>query len=122
MRKSGALHGRPYDGHTLEGSLDQIERMVGKKCSSAFVDKGYKGHKSDSKARVIISGQKRGITQAIKRDMQRRSVIEPIIGHAKNDGLLGRNYLKGTRGDHINAILAATGFNFRQILSHLAAA
>jgi IS5 family transposase len=116
-----ALPGKPYDGHTLEGALDQIERMVGRKSSNAFVDKGYKGHKSDTKARVVISGQKRGITEPIKRDMQRRSVIEPIIGHAKNDGLLRRNYLKGTRGDYMNAILAATGFNFRQILSHLAA-
>lgn len=42
--------------------------------------------------------------------------IEKIVGHAKNDGLLGKNYLKGTHGDKINTTLAATGFNLRQIL------
>ena len=37
--------------------------------------------------------------------MKRRSAIEPVIGHAKADGRLGRNFLKGREGDNINAIL-----------------
>ena len=46
-------------------------------------------------------------------------MVEPIIGHAKNDGLLGRNWLQGRGGDRSNALLAAAGFNLRQLLRFL---
>ncbi|MGY3034246.1 hypothetical protein ACVIIV_003416 [Bradyrhizobium sp. USDA 4354] len=36
--------------------------------------------------RVFISGQKRSIFGVIKRELRRRSVIEPIIGHMKAEG------------------------------------
>lgn len=116
-----AIHGRPYDGHTLEKAGENIEKVIGKLPERFLVDKGYKGHKwEEPRTKVFMSGQKRGVTPAIKRDIKRRSVIEPIIGHTKNDGLLRRNYLKGRKGDEINAILAAIGFNFRQISASLA--
>jgi IS5 family transposase len=41
----------------------------------------------------------------------RRKAIEPIIGHLKNDGLLGRNYLKGELGDALHAILCGDCHN-----------
>jgi len=47
---------------------------------------------------------------------RRRSGIEPIIGHAKSDHRMDRNYLKGEEGDKINAILAGCGFNIRKLL------
>lgn len=37
----------------------------------------------------------------------------------KNDGHLGRNYLKGRAGDAANAVLSAVGYNFRLILAWL---
>jgi hypothetical protein len=43
-----------------------------------------------------------------------------LVGHAKNDGRLGRNYLLGTAGDKINTLLAAAGHNLRLVLSRLA--
>ncbi len=45
--------------------------------------------------------------------------IEPIIGHLKADGHLGRCYLKGRAGDAANVILSAVGHNFRRILAWL---
>lgn len=114
-----ALHGNPFDGHTLKNAIDDIEKIVGAKPMQAFVDKGYKGHKLDKTnypTDIFITGAKRNITPQIKREMKRRAVIEPIIGHAKNDGLLGKNHLKGRHGDKINTTLAATGFNLRQLL------
>lgn len=45
--------------------------------------------------------------------------MEPLIGHLKNEGRLGRNYLKGTLGDKLNALLVAAGYNFRLILKWL---
>ena len=45
--------------------------------------------------------------------------IEPIIGHLKAEGHLGRCYLKGRAGDAANVILSAIGHNFRRILAWL---
>jgi len=115
---SRALHGNPYDGHTLKNALDDVQRIIGSRPQRAYVDKGYVGH-SETQAAVYKSGQRRGVTGIIKRELRRRCVIEPVIGHAKNDGLLGRNWLKGRTGDKINTLLAAVGYNFRQILRYL---
>lgn len=116
-----AMHGRPYDGHTLKRAGENLEKIICKMPERVVADKGYKGHKWDEpRTKVYLSGQKRGVSPAIKRDIKRRSVIEHIIGHAKNEGLLRRNYLKGRKGDEINVILAGIGFNFRQIVATLA--
>ena len=48
-----------------------------------------------------------------------RAAIEPLIGHMKEEGHLGRCYLKGHAGDAANAILTAAGYNFRRILAWL---
>ena len=42
--------------------------------------------------RVFITRQRRGLTPTIKRELRRRSAIEPMIGHMKADGRLGRNH------------------------------
>ena len=55
----------------------------------------------------------------IKRELRRRSAIEPVIGDLKAEGHLGRCYLKGRAGDAANAILSAVGYNFRRILAWL---
>lgn len=116
-----ALHGNPYDGHTLKDALENIKEMVGRMPLKVAVDKGYKGHglAHHPGVDVFITGQKRGVTDKIKRWLKRRAVVEPVIGHAKNDGLLGTNWLAGRKGDRTNATLAAAGFNLRQLLRFL---
>ena len=52
--------------------------------------------------------------------VKRRSAIEPVIGHMKNDNRMNRNRLKGKLGDKINAVLSACGFNFRKLLRAMA--
>jgi IS5 family transposase len=59
------------------------------------------------------------MTTEIKRQMRRRSAIEPVIGHLKQDHRMGRNHLAHTQGDAVNAVLAAIGYNFRRILAWL---
>ncbi len=51
--------------------------------------------------------------------IKRRSAIEPMIGHMKADGKLGRNWLKGALGDAMHAALCAAGHNLRMILRKL---
>jgi transposase, IS5 family len=57
----------------------------------------------------------------MRRELRRRSAIEPVIGHMKNDGRLGRNFLAGRIGDAVNALLCGAGYNLRLILNYLAA-
>lgn len=116
-----ALPGNPYDGHTLSGQIEQVERLTGVTVERAYVDRGYKGHKHGGNAKVYIA-HTRGITSpTIKRELRRRNAIEPIIGHTKADGLLERNHLAGATGDAINAILVAAGHNLRLLVAWLAA-
>jgi IS5 family transposase len=114
-----SLPGNPYDGHTLSASLAQVERLTGVLPKEAYVDRGYKGHGVDDTT-VWIAGAKRGVTTAIKKKLKRRNAVEPVIGHMKNDGRLGRNFLKGEDGDAINALLCGAGHNLRKILRQLA--
>ena len=114
-----AVPGSPYDGHTLKTALAQVRRLTGTHIDEAFVDKGYRGH-GEVETTVYLSGQKRGIkTQRLKRSLKRRQAIEPVIGHLKADGLLGRNHLKGTEGDQVNVLLSCAGHNLRLILNKL---
>jgi IS5 family transposase len=113
-----ALSGAPYDGHTLKQALNLSEQITGVKVKRAFVDKGYKGHGVDD-TEVFISGQKKNVTPAIKKQLKRRQAIEPHIGHMKHSCKLGLSRLKGHLGDQINALLAASAYNLRLVLNYL---
>jgi IS5 family transposase len=116
-----ALPGNPYDGHTLASIIPEMEHTIGNNIERLLADAGYRGHNAplSHKFRVFTAGQKRRMTPAIKRELKRRAAIEPVIGHIKNEHRMGRNYLAGTAGDAINAILAAVGYNFRILLTCL---
>lgn len=113
-----ALPRNPYDGHTLAEALEQVEILTDQRPDMAFVDRGYRGHGIDH-VKVFISGARRGVTRTIAKLLRRRSAIEPMIGHMKNDGRLTRCPLKGTTGDAIFAVLCGCGHNIRMILRHL---
>jgi len=114
-----ALPGNPYDGHTLKAAIEDTEQLTGHTIERVYVDKGYRGHDAANPHRVFISGQKRGVFGAIKRELRRRSAIEAVIGHMKAGGHLDRCYLKGAAGDAANAILSAVGYNLRLVLAWL---
>ena len=115
-----ALHGNPFDGHTLGPMVADMERLTGIEARRIHVDKGYRGHNAN-KFRVWISGQVRRTTAAIRREMKRRAAVEPVIGHVKAEHRMNRNFLKGRDGDRINAVLAAAGYNFSLLLRWLVA-
>lgn len=66
-----------------------------------------------------MSGHKRGSTRTLKAMIQRRSAIEPTIGHMKMDGRLSRNPLEGAVGDALHAVMCGAGHNLRLILAGL---
>jgi transposase, IS5 family len=117
-----ALPGNPYDGHTLATVIPEIEELIGNILERILLDQGYRGHNAppDYEFRVFTSGQKRRMTPAIKRELRRRSAIEPVISHLKSEHRMGRNYLWHRRGDATNAVLAAVGYNFRRLIRWLA--
>jgi IS5 family transposase len=115
-----ALHGNPYDGHTLGPVVAGLEALTGIETRRIHVDRGYRGHNHPHKFRVWISGQVRRVTAAIRREMRRRAAVEPVIGHLKAEHRMERNYLKGSEGDRINAVLAAAGYNFSLLVRWLA--
>lgn len=119
-----SLPGNPFDGHTLKAAIAQVSALTGVTPKEAYVDRGYKGHGIEKGAlenlKVWIAGTKRGLTHTINKKLKRRNAIEPVIGHLKSDGRLSRNFLKGTEGDAINAILCGAGHNIRKMLRQLA--
>ena len=117
-----ALEGNPYDGHTLQGTMDQLLKMSGVEPEHVYADMGYRGHDYEGGCQIHISSRRRsGVAGSVWRWMKRRAAIEPSIGHLKEDRRMGRNRLKGTLGDKINALLSAAGMNFSKLLAALGA-
>jgi IS5 family transposase len=116
------IAGNPYDGHTLQQQIDQVERLCIKKPGekTVHVDMGYRGHNYAGDHGVIVDKRRRGETpKRIWRWMKRRASVEPTIGHLKTDHRLDRNLLRGTLGDSINAILSAAAMNFGKLMGFL---
>ena len=110
-----SLPGNPCDGHTLPEAVEQVSLLADQKPKAVFVYKGYRGVSVDG-VTIWRSGQKRGVTPSIQKAIHRRSAIEPAIGQMKNEGKLRRNWLKGSLGDALNAVLCGAGHNLRMIL------
>ena len=116
-----AVHGNPYDGHTLCGTLEQLKR-IGVKPKQVFVDMGYRGHGYQGDIQVHVDKRRRGKTaRSLWHWMKRRAAIEPGIGHLKREHRMDRNRLKGRLGDRINGLLSAAGMNFAKLLRWAAA-
>ena len=62
--------------------------------NKTYVDRGYQGHGYPDKLNVFKSGQRCGVIGKIKKELRRRSAIEPIIGHAKAEHKMDNCRLK----------------------------
>ncbi len=113
-----SFHGNPYDGHTLDQTVVEL-RKLSPDTSKIFVDLGYTGHNFKEKGKVFTPKTKKTLSNDDKKIQKRRSAIEPIIGHLKNFGRMGRNYLKGVVGDIVNPLISAVGLNLRRITNIL---
>ena len=113
-----SMPGNPWDGHTLAETIEQVSILAERKPSIAIVDKGNQGVTVEG-VQVRRSGQRRGVTRAMKKMIKRRSAIEPTIGHMKMDGRLARNPLKGALGDALHAVMCGAGHNIRLLLKKL---
>jgi len=115
-----SFFGNPFDGKTLRESVRQVERLTGEWIEKIVVDRGYRGkvHHPEGKQTVIVGSKVKG--RGMRKFLNRRSAIEPVIGHMKEEHRLCRNYLGGIEGDKINPILSASAFNLQKLLRSFA--
>jgi len=113
-----SLQGNPYDGHTLDNALTQVQGVTGRTPQNAYCDQGYRGHGVEGSTVIKIVGRiPKRATRATRKWMKRRASIEPTIGHLKSGHRLTRNHLKGVEGKQANVVLAAAGYNLTKLLA-----
>lgn len=112
--------GNPHDSKTLKSALEQSSRLMNTEIENAIVDRGYQGPKNVGQTTIIRpdNGKSKSPYEKLKsrQRFKRRAAIEPVISHIKYDCRMIRNYLKGSIGDEINAMMAGAAFNFRRYL------
>lgn len=115
---------KEYDGHTIDESLKQVERLTGRKIKVLSGDRGYRGKKEVNGTRIMIPDVPKKSDNRYQRNKKhklfcKRAGIEPTIGHLKSDYRLGRNFYKGVAGDAVNLLLAAAAYNFKRAMNAL---
>jgi transposase, IS5 family len=106
-----------HDSKTLPLALEQHQRLTGISAKSIFLDRGYRGPKQINQTNINVPVPDKKITKSKRKRHRRRAAIEPVIGHLKQSYRLGRNFLKGVKGDQINVLLAAAAMNFKRVIN-----
>lgn len=106
-----------HDSKTIVSALEQYERLTGNKAKDVYLDRGYRGQSKVNDTLLYTPKPDKNITKAKRRRHKRRAAIEPVIGHLKHDYRMMRNYLKGTVGDSMNVMLAASAMNFKRVMN-----
>lgn len=116
--------GNPFDGHTIEPLLEQMEGNELNLPQELAYDRGGKGKAEIKGVKIIIpSKAKKNDTpyqkQKKRKKCRARAAIEPIIGHLKTDFRMQQNYLSGEKGIQINALMAAAAWNLKKMMKKL---
>ena len=113
--------------------INEHEKLFGKrKINSVSTDKGYYSSKNEkylAKKGVeeivvqrpcnIKKPHPKPITKACEEELiNRRSGIEPLIGHVKQGGQLGRSRMKSDKAIEASGYTSVLGFNLRQLIRH----
>lgn len=109
-----------HDSDTVQATVEHIVETRSVKPKNVYCDRGYRGaQEKNQDINVFIpsaptsSTTDEEKTEAIK-NFGRRSSIEPVIGHIKNDFRLAKTHLKGAIGDKVNLLLACAAYNFKK--------
>ena len=112
------------DGHTIEPLLEQMENNTIPLPEELIYDRGGKGKSEIKDVKIVIPGKPLKTDtnyqkQKKRKKFRQRAAIEPIIGHLKSDFRMDKNYLSGTQGIQINALLSATSWNLKKFMKKL---
>lgn len=122
-----------HDKSSLQPMLEEHERLFGKnKIYSLATDKGYYSERNitrASKKKIVEIGIQvpRNTTlkdvelseEASNRLSNRRAGIEPLIGHLKQGGQMGRSRMKKDQNVESSGYTSVFGFNLRQMMKAL---
>jgi len=116
--------GNPFDGHTIEPLINQMEDNGLQLPKELAYDRGGKGKSQIGGVNIIIPSPPKARDSQYQKQMKRkkcrtRAAIEPIIGHLKTDFRMAQNYLLGEEGIQINAFMAATAWNLKRFMEKL---
>jgi IS5 family transposase len=114
----------PYDGHTIEPLLDQMERNGQQLPEEIIYDRGGKGRKEIKGVKILIPDTpKKTDTNYMKQKKRKRfrsrAGIEAVIGHLKSDFRMAQNYLHGEAGIQLNAFMSCTAWNLKKLMEVL---
>jgi IS5 family transposase len=119
-----AFAGNPYDGHTIEPLLEQMERNGQRLPKEVIYDRGGKGRKEIKGVKILVPDiPKKTDTNYAKQKKRKRfrsrAGIEAVIGHLKSDFRMAQNYLLREEGIQINAFLSCTAWNLKKLMEVL---
>jgi len=114
----------PYDGHTIEPLLEQMNNNGQKLPKELVYDRGGRGKAEIKGVKISIPSKPKKTDTAYQKHVKRkkfrtRAAIEPIIGHLTTDFRLVQNYFLGETGPQINALLSATAWNMKKMMEIL---
>jgi IS5 family transposase len=98
--------GNPYDADTLDPQLRQIEKLTGRLPKIAILDRGYRVKKNVLGTEIKTPGKLTADASNYQKQKTRKYF---------------RARASGTRGNAINTLLAAAGFNMMKMLRRIKA-
>jgi IS5 family transposase len=113
-----------FDGHTIKLLLQQMQTNEIPLSQELVYDRGGKGKSKIMGVKILIpSPPKKSDTAyqklAKRKKHRRRAAIEPIQGHLKSDFRMSQNYLCGTQGVKINALMSGCAWNLKKMMERL---
>jgi len=119
-----AFPDNPFDGHTIEPLLDQMNDNELKLPQELVYDRGGKGRAEINGVKILTPNKPKASDTAYQKRQKRkkfraRAGIEPIIGHLKTDFRMAQNYFLGEKGIQINAFMAAAAWNLKKMMQKL---
>lgn len=119
-----AFLGNPFDGHTIEPLLGQMENNGLKLPKEIIYDRGGKGSAQIKGVKILTPAKAKKTDTPYQKQCKRkkfrsRAGIEPIIGHLKTDHRMAQNYLLDECGIQINALMACSAWNLKKLMEIL---
>jgi len=116
-----AFVNNPYDGHTIEPLLEQMERNGQILPEEIIYDRGGKGKKEIRGVKIILPDKSKKTDSGYMKQQKRkrfrsRAGIEAVISHLKSDFRMSQNYLHGEAGIQINALMSCAAWNLKKLM------
>jgi IS5 family transposase len=119
-----AFAGNPYDGHTIEPLLEQMEQGGQALPKEIIYDRGGKGRKEIKGVKILTpdKGSKNDTSYAKQKKRKKfrpRAGIEAVTGHLQRDFRMGQNCLCHEEGIPISALLSCAAWNLKKLMEVL---